>query len=154
MRITHILNLIIIVLSIVLSLIPFIIAPVCPVMNNGMYMACHYSGILVVCVGIGITIISSILLFIKNKKISIGLYAVTIFVSITTHLITHRIIKIPFGVNKDGMKRFFGYCGKETMACIQHHTFTITSILLIVIALLSLVSALYLLIKNGKGERK
>lgn len=154
MRITKILNIIIAILAVVLSLTPFVIAPVCPAMSHGMYMACHYSGIWVVCVGIIIAILAIILLFIKHKYISIVLYAVTIFVSITTHLVTHRIIKIPFGVNKEGMKRFFGYCGKETMACIQHHTFTITSILLIVIALLSLVSALYLLIKNGKGERK
>ncbi|MGP1437805.1 MAG: DUF4418 family protein [Treponema sp.] len=154
MRITKILNIIIAIFSIVLSLTPFIIAPVCPVMNNGMHMACHYSGILVVCIGIAIAIIAIILLFIKHKYVSVGLYACITCISLAVHLITHRIIKIPFGVNKEGMKRFFGYCGKDTMACIQHHTFTITSALLIIIAVLSLVSALYLLIKNSAGERK
>ena len=39
-------NLIVLLLGAILALTPFVIAPVCPVMANGMRMSCYYSGLI------------------------------------------------------------------------------------------------------------
>ena len=51
-------NILVLFLGLVLALTPFVIAPVCPPMANGMRMSCYYSGLLATGAGIGIIITS------------------------------------------------------------------------------------------------
>lgn len=141
-------NLIVLLLGAILALTPFVIAPVCPVMANGMRMSCYYSGLLATFVGIGIIITSLISIFINNKILTIILSVINAIAGISVHLIPNKIIKISIGAGKDGTPRFMGYCMKDTMECIKHNTFTIVSVLGISIAVISLLYIVYIFIKK------
>ncbi|AGT43430.1 DUF4418 family protein [Treponema pedis] len=140
-------------LGIVLSLIPFVFAPVCPMTKNGMYMTCRYSGLLVMYIGTAIAVTGIIEIFIKNKIILIVLNLITASSSLAVHLIPHKVVKISFGINKDGFPRFFGICGSPSMECVKHNTFIITSIIALIILLLSAGNIVYLLIKKNYGKK-
>lgn len=145
-------NIILLILSTILALIPFVIAPVCPAMPNGNYMNCHYTGKLVMFLGISLVIISIILFFVKNKKIKVSMYSLIILVSCLVHLIPHRILKIQFGYNQmKNMPRYFGYCSKDSMQCIIHKTFVISSILAFIILFISLICIIFNFLKK-RGE--
>lgn len=143
-----IVNLVVLLLGAILALTPFVIAPVCPVMANGMRMSCYYSGLLATFVGIGIIITSLISIFINNKILTIILSVINAIAGISVHLIPNKIIKISIGAGKDGTPRFMGYCMKDTMECIKHNTFTIVSVLGISIAVISLLYIVYIFIKK------
>lgn len=145
----NLLNIIILILSLILALVPFVIAPVCPAMPNGSFMNCHYTGQLVMYLGILLSILGSIVIFINNKKIKVLVYSIIIVVSSAVHLIPHRIIKIQFSNNSmKHMPRFFGYCSKDSMQCITHNTFIISSSLAFTILLLALICIIFNLIKK------
>lgn len=151
----NILNIVLLVLSIILSLIPFVIAPVCPAMPNGKYMNCHYTGKLVMFLGISIVLISIILLFVKNKKINILFYSLIAIISSAIHLIPHRIVKIQFGYNHmKNMPRFFGYCSKESMDCVVHKTFIFSSIFAFVILFICIICIIFNFIKKEEKNEK
>ena len=137
-------NIVVLVLGIILALTPFVIAPVCPAMANGMRMSCYYSGLLATYVGIGIVITSLISIFVNNKVVNIVLNIVNILAGLSVHLIPHKIIKIVIGAKKDGSPKFM----KDTMKCISNHTFTIVSALGIAIAVISLIYVCYIFIKR------
>lgn len=141
-------NFIVLLLGVVLALTPFIIAPVCPAMANGMRMSCYYSGLFATYVGIGIVINSLISIFVNNKIVNIVLSVINIIAGICVHLIPNKIIKISVGMGKDGAPRFMGYCMKDTMECIKHHTFTIVSILGIAVSIISIMYLIYIFIKR------
>lgn len=141
-------NIVVLVLGIILALTPFVIAPVCPAMANGMRMSCYYSGLLATYVGIGIVITSLISIFVNNKVVNIALNIINILAGLSVHLIPNKIIKIVVGAKKDGSPKFMGYCMKDTMKCISNHTFTIVSVLGISIAVISLVYVGYIFIKR------
>lgn len=141
-------NLIVLLLGAILALTPFVIAPVCPVMANGMRMSCYYSGLLATFVGIGIIITSLISIFINNKILTIILSVINAIAGISVHLIPNKIIKISIGAGKDGTPRFMGYCMKDTMECIKHNTFTIVSVLGILISVISILYIVYIFIKK------
>lgn len=143
-------NIIVLFLGAILSLTPFVIAPVCPPMANGMRMSCYYSGLLATGVGIGIIVTSLISIFVNNKIINIVLSIINIIAGLSVHLIPNKIIKISIGMGKDGNHRFMGYCMKDSMECIKHNTFTIVSVLGISIAIVSLIYVVYVLIKKEK----
>ena len=141
-------NFIVLLLGVVLALTPFIIAPVCPAMANGMRMSCYYSGLLVTYVGTGIVITSLISILLNNKVINIVLTIINAIAGVCVHLIPNKIIKISIGAGKDGTPRFMGYCMKDTMECIKHHTFTIVSILGIAVSIISIMYLIYIFIKR------
>lgn len=143
-------NVIVLLLGVILALTPFVIAPVCPPMANGMRMSCYYSGLLATGVGIGIIVTSLISIFVNNKIINVILSIINIIAGICVHLIPNKIIKISIGMGKDGNPRFMGYCMKDSMECIKHNTFTIVSVLGISIAIISLIYVVYVLIKKEK----
>lgn len=143
-------NIIVLLLGVILALTPFVIAPVCPPMANGMRMSCYYSGLLATGVGIGIIVTSLISIFVNNKIINVILSIINIIAGICVHLIPNKIIKISIGMGKDGNPRFMGYCMKDSMECIKHNTFTIVSVLGISIAIISLIYVVYVLIKKEK----
>lgn len=141
-------NILVLFLGLILSLTPFVIAPVCPAMTNGMRMSCYYSGLLATYVGMGIVVISLISIFVENKIINIIFSIINVIAGISVHLIPNKIIKLSIGMGKDGAPRFMGYCMKDNMECIKHHTFTIVSILGILIAIISIVYIVYIFIKK------
>lgn len=141
-------NLLILILGIVLACTPTIFAPVCPVMQDGFKMSCYYSKFFVLYLGILISILSFILIFVDKKIIKIILNLINIVAALLVHLVPQQIVKISVGLNKMGKPRFMGYCMKSTMNCVKNHTFLKTSILGIVIAVLSIVYIVYLLIKK------
>lgn len=143
-------NIIVLLLGVILALTPFVIAPVCPPMANGMRMSCYYSGLLATGVGIGIIVTSLISIFVNNKIINVILSIINIIAGISVHLIPNKIIKISIGMGKDGNPRFMGYCMKDSMECIKHNTFTIVSVLGISIAIISLIYVVYVSIKKEK----
>ncbi len=143
-------NVIVLLLGVILALTPFVIAPVCPPMANGMRMSCYYSGLLATGVGIGIIVTSLISIFVNNKIINVILSIINIIAGICVHLIPNKIIKISIGMGKDGNPRFMGYCMKDSMECIKHNTFTIVSVLGISIAIISLIYVVYVSIKKEK----
>lgn len=143
-----IINVVILLLGVILALTPFVIAPVCPPMANGMRMSCYYSGLLVTYVGTGIVITSLISILLNNKVINIVLTIINAIAGVCVHLIPNKIIKISIGAGKDGTPRFMGYCMKDTMECIKHNTFTIVSVLGISIAVISLLYIVYIFIKK------
>lgn len=143
-----IVNIVILLLAFILALTPFIIAPVCPAMANGMRMSCYYSGLLATYVGIGVIVISFFSIFVENKIINIIFSIINVIAGISVHLIPNKIIKISIGMGKDGAPRFMGYCMKDTMECIKHNTFTIVSILGILIAIISIIYIVYIFIKR------
>ena len=93
-------NILVLFLGLVLALTPFVIAPVCPPMANGMRMSCYYSGLLATGAGIGIIITSIISIFVKNKVINVILYIVNVVAGLSVHLIPNRIIKISIGMGE------------------------------------------------------
>lgn len=143
-----IVNLVVLLLGVVLALTPFVIAPVCPAMANGMRMSCYYSGLLATYVGIGVVVISLISIFVNNKIINIILAGINVIAGVSVHLIPNKILKISIGVGKDGAPRFMGYCMKDSMECIKHNTFIIVSIVGISIAVISLLYIVYTFIKK------
>lgn len=143
-------NILVLLLGVILALTPFVIAPVCPPMANGMRMSCYYSGLLATGVGIGIIVTSLISIFVNNKIINVILSIINIIAGISVHLIPNKIIKISIGMGKDGNPRFMGYCMKDSMECIKHNTFTIVSVLGISIAIISLIYVVYVSIKKEK----
>lgn len=141
-------NLLILILGIILSCTPTIFAPVCPVMQDGFKMSCYYSKFFVLYLGILISVLSFILLFVNKKIIKIVLNLITIVAALLVHLVPQQIVKISVGLNKMGKPRFMGYCMKSTMNCVKNHTFLKTSILGILIVVLSIIYIVYLLIKK------
>lgn len=145
----NILNGLLLILSSILSLVPFVLAPVCPAMPNGNFMNCHYTGQLVMFLGIGLILLSIFIFFIKNKKFKIVIYSLIILFSSMVHLIPHRILKIQFGYNHmKNMPRFFGYCSKDTMQCVVHKTFIISSTLVFIILFISIICIIFNFIKK------
>ncbi|KXB44366.1 hypothetical protein HMPREF3188_01261 [Tissierellia bacterium KA00581] len=141
-------NAFIILLSIILALTPTVIAPVCPIMENGMKMGCYYSKIFVLYLAIAMIIISLISIFINNRIVKIILNIINIICALFVHLVPQQIVKISVGLTKMGKPKYIGHCMKSTMNCVKHHTFTITSTLGIIIALLSIGYVVYLLMKK------
>ena len=118
-----IVSFIVFVLGVILALTPFVIAPVCPAMPNGKYMVCHYSGLLAMYSGVAIAVLSIVSFFVKNKIVDIVFHIVNSIIALAVILIPNRIIKVQIDTMKDGMPRFMGFCGKDTMNCIVHNTF-------------------------------
>lgn len=141
-------NIIILILGVILALTPHFIAPVCPVGKDGFKMSCYYGGMLAMYSGVAIAVMSLVSIFIGKKFVNIILSFITILCGLSVHFIPHRIIKIGVGVNKIGKPKFIGYCMKSTMNCVKHNTFTIVSILGILIAVLSLGYVVYLFMKK------
>ncbi|MCI5998037.1 MAG: DUF4418 family protein [Parvimonas sp.] len=143
-------NIVVIVLGLIMALVPFVIAPVCPAMANGMYMSCHYSALLAMYCGIAVAIIAFVGMFLNNKMFGILINVLNLAIALAVILIPNKILKIQIGVMKNGMPKFMGYCMKDTMHCIANHTFVITTTISAIIAILSLGSLIYILMKKEK----
>lgn len=61
---------------------------VCPVMANGMYMSCHYSGLLAMYCGIAIAVIALVGMFLSNKISGILLNVLNLIIALNVILIS------------------------------------------------------------------
>ena len=90
------------IIGILLVLAPKFITPVCPPMENGMFMKCHWMGNMTIGIGAVILVLAIILIVVKDSKISLGLSISNIAIGILEILNAHVLI---------------GGCMKADMAC-------------------------------------
>lgn len=127
-----------IVLAIIIVLVPNFIAPVCGPKPDGSHMGCFYSAKFVIKQAIVIIIVTLIMIFSEKsnyaKIIKIVGSIVNVIIGFLIYAVPHKIVLI-----NNEMGRPYGFCGKETMACITNHTFEIAGILGLIIAIIMLV---------------
>ena len=90
------------IIGLLLALAPKFITPVCPPMENGMFMKCHWMGNMTMGMGAVILVLAIIFIVVKDSKISLGLSISNIAIGILEILNTHVLI---------------GGCMKADMAC-------------------------------------
>ena len=90
------------IIGLLLVLAPKLITPVCPPMENGMFMKCHWMGNMTIGMGAVILVLAIIFIVVKDSKISLGLSISNIAIGILEILNTHVLI---------------GGCMKADMAC-------------------------------------
>ena len=90
------------IIGLLLALAPKFITPVCPPMENGMFMKCHWMGNMTIGIGAVILVLAIILIVVKDSKISLGLSISNIAIGVLAILNTHVLI---------------GGCMKADMAC-------------------------------------
>ncbi|WP_019132033.1 DUF4418 family protein [Peptoniphilus obesi] len=90
------------IVGLLLMLAPKFITPVCPPMENGMFMKCHWMGNMTMGIGAVILVLAIIFIMVKDSKISLGLSISNIAIGILEILNDHVLI---------------GGCMKADMAC-------------------------------------
>ena len=90
------------IIGLLLVLAPKFITPVCPPMENGMFMKCHWMGNMTMGIGAVILVLAIIFIIVKDSKISLGLAISNIAIGVLEILNTHVLI---------------GGCMKADMAC-------------------------------------
>ncbi len=90
------------IIGFLLVLAPKFITPVCPPMEDGMFMKCHWMGNMTMGIGAVILVLSIIFIIVKDSKISLGLAISNIAIGVLEILNTHVLI---------------GGCMKADMAC-------------------------------------
>ena len=90
------------IVGLLLMLAPKFITPVCPPMENGMFMKCHWMGNMTMGIGAVILVLAIIFIMVKDSKISLGLSISNIAIGILEILNDHVLI---------------GGCMKSDMAC-------------------------------------
>ncbi|UHR02874.1 DUF4418 family protein [Peptoniphilus sp. GNH] len=90
------------IIGLLLVLAPKFITPVCPPMEDGMFMKCHWMGNMTIGIGAVILVLAIILIVVKDSKISLGLSISNIVIGILEILNAHVLI---------------GGCMKADMAC-------------------------------------
>ena len=91
-----------VIIGLLLVLAPKFITPVCPPMENGMFMKCHWMGNMTIGIGAVILVLAIIIIVVKDSKISLGLSISNIAIGILEILNAHVLI---------------GGCMKADMAC-------------------------------------
>lgn len=134
-------------LSIIIALLPFVLVPVCPALPNGMHMPCYYSGILVTVFGVILAVLAVLLLFLQNVWVQRGLSLLALLICFFIYAVPHRILLVPYGMSHEtGNVLYMGTCGNPAMP--DARTFAILSYLLLGAALCSLVIFLLNLVKG------
>ena len=90
------------IIGLLLVLAPKFIMPVCPPMEDGMFMKCHWMGNMTMGIGAVILVLAIIFIIVKDSKISLGLAISNIAIGVLEILNTHVLI---------------GGCMKADMAC-------------------------------------
>ena len=90
------------IIGFLLVLAPKFITPVCPPMEDGMFMKCHWMGNMTMGIGAVILVLAIIFIVVKDSKISLGLSISNIAIGILGILNAHVLI---------------GGCMKADMAC-------------------------------------
>ncbi len=95
MRKSRIIDIVGIVISLVITLTPFVLFPVCSgLLPNGTHMKCHYTGIFVTSLGAVMTLVLIINLFVKKKVFSYISYIGAIVLSSFMYMVPHQVIKL------------------------------------------------------------
>ncbi len=92
---SKIMNIISIIISLVITLTPFVLFPVCSgLLPNGSHMKCYYTGIFVTALGAVMTLVLITNLFMKKKVFSYISYTVAIIISSFMYMAPHQVIKL------------------------------------------------------------
>ncbi len=90
-----IINIISVIISLVITLSPFVLFPVCSgTLPNGSHMKCFYTGIFVTALGAVMTLILVINLLSKKKICSYASYTLAIVFSSLMYMVPHQVIKL------------------------------------------------------------
>ncbi len=88
-------NIISVIVSLVITLTPFVLFPVCSgTLPNGSHMKCYYTGIFVTALGAVMTLILLINLLSKKKICSYSSYILAIVFSSLMYIVPHQVIKL------------------------------------------------------------
>ncbi len=148
MRKNKIMNIINLIMSLIITLTPFVLVPVCRgTLPNGTHMKCFYSAIFITALGAVMTIIYAINVFSKKKICSYATNAIAIVITTAMYIVPHQIIKLG-----DKMKLGWevGFCrmamknGKE-MTCFTNTQPTL-NILIPIMILLSIIAIIFVFI--------
>lgn len=135
------------ILGLILALTPFVLFPVCnKLMKNGKPMPCHYSGLLIVGMGLVIVIVSVLAIWLKKKWLDTVAYLISLVAAVLSYMIPKRIIEVGH-MKVDGWQ--CGLCKSPTMSC-QTQTMPAVSWL---VGLLVLSCVVALIIGFVKKER-
>lgn len=143
----NLLEFISLLLSAVLFLIPKYIAPVCMPNPDGTYMACFYSGNLLMKFAVFLFII--ILSMILASRYFFG-KIVKIIGSISSIVIAALVYMVPHGIvhMENEIGKPYAICNIHTMECHTHHTFEIAAIIAGLIALIMVINLIYIFLKK------
>lgn len=125
------------ILAVAITLLPFVLMPVCGPLPNGMFMACHDSAIWATGGGVLLLLLAIFQGTWKGKPGLLKLVAVLqLVVAALLYAVPHRILPLSFRMGMKGKPVIAGICGKEGMPCI--HTFATLSWVLVAVALVAL----------------
>ncbi len=140
----RIISLIMLLLSLVVAIFPRWLMPVCGPMENGKFMACHYSAIYTAVVFAVLAVWLLIQILVNRKGGYIVGSLLSILAVVFSYLLVTRKIKIPVPgmepmMGQDGQMHVmtFGLCKKADMAC--HQSYAVIHILMLVLAVLAVV---------------
>lgn len=131
-------------LSLVIAVFPHWLRPVCGPMENGNFMACHYSAIYTAVVFAVLAVCLLIQILVNRKGGYIAGSLLSVLAVVFSYLLVTRKIRIPVPglepmMGQDGQMHVmtFGLCKKADMAC--HQSYAVIHILMLVLTLLAVV---------------
>lgn len=138
-------------LGVIIILTPFWLFPVCKeLMKNGRHMSCYYSGWLIVGVGIVITVLNVVAIFLNKRGLSLIAFLVSMIAAIMAYVIPHRMIAVGH-MKMDGWQ--IGYCDPtKPMGCAQNTVPAMNVMIPIVIVLAVVGMILLFLVKESYEE--
>lgn len=145
----NLIELISLLLSVVLFLVPKYIAPVCMPNPDGTHMGCFYSGNLIMKFSVFLFIIN--LSMILSSRYFFGKF-IKIIGSIANIVISALVYMVPHGIvhMENEIGKPYGICHMHTMECHTHHTFEIATIIAALIAVMMVINLIYIFLKKDR----
>ena len=114
------------VMGLVLAVGVMTVFRACPIKEDGTWMHCHSAQTTVMYLALAMAVVSAVTVFVKNKAVNIGLYAVNLILSVVTMLIPQTIIHM---------------CMMNTMRChaIMRPFSTIMAVLILIVSAVGIV---------------
>ncbi len=160
-KFNRIISSLMLLLSLVIAIFPNWLKPVCGPMENGRFMACHYSAIYTGVVFAVLAILLLIQIIVNRKGVYILGSLLSVLAVVFSYLLVTRRIRIPVPgmepmMGKDGQMHVmtFGLCKKADMVC--HQSYAVIHILMLILAALAVVLLLkaWAEMKNQESFRK
>ena len=140
----RIISLIMLLLSLVIAVFPHWLMPVCGPMENGKFMACHYSAIYTTVIFAVLAVWLLIQTLVNRNGGYLAGSLLSLLAVVFSYLLVTRKIKIPVPgiesmMGQDGKMHVmtFGLCKKADMAC--HQSYAVIHILMFFLAVLAVV---------------
>lgn len=140
----RIISSIMLLLSLVIAIFPHWLMPLCGPMENGKYMACHYSAIYTAVIFAVLAIWLLIQILVNRPGTYIAGSLLSVLAVVFSYLLVTRKIKISVPgiepmMGQDGQMHVmtFGLCKKADMAC--HQSYAVIHIMMFFLAVLAVV---------------